>query len=346
MKRRYFYMDLLNILATFAVVMLHGSSFAFTNNGGDRWYLSVFIQVFFIFAVPLFFMISGANILDYRNREDTRTFFKKRFRRVAIPFVFWTVIWFIYNNVQYNHYSWLNVNTYARLLNGFMHGTVQPIFWYFYIIIGFYLSAPLLTKIVTVNQKALVQYLLVLNIIVVGLIGYYYQLRNQDDSSFSGGISVGVAGSIGLFVLGWYLQHYPLADRQRHLLYLAGMLSVLIMIGLALVLSKHFGEFQRQTYSIWGIFGMTWSATVFVFFQHHFSQWNPSPKVQRWLRAGSSASLGVYVLHYFFVETLEVQFHLAQDSFWHLLVMPIVVWLVVTLLVKAIQKIPYLRRTV
>lgn len=346
MKRRYFYMDLLNILATFAVVMLHGSSFAFTNNGGGRWYLSVFIQVFFIFAVPLFFMISGANILDYRNREDTRTFFKKRFRRVAIPFVFWTIIWFIYNNVQYNHYSWLNINTYARLLNGFMHGTVQPIFWYFYIIIGFYLSAPLLSKIVTINQKVLVQYLLVLNIIVVGFIGYYYQLRNQPDSSFSGGISVGVAGSVGIFVLGWYLHHYPLAERQRHLLYLAGISSVLMMIGLALVLSKHFGSFQRQTYSIWGIFGMTWSATVFVFFQHHFSQWTPSPKVQSWLRAGSSASLGVYVLHYFFVETLEVQFHLAQNSFWHLLVMPVVVWLVVTLLVKAIQKIPYLRRTV
>lgn len=54
MKKRFYYMDLLNILATFAVVMLHGSSFAFTNAGGARWVSTVFIQNFFIFAVPIF----------------------------------------------------------------------------------------------------------------------------------------------------------------------------------------------------------------------------------------------------------------------------------------------------
>lgn len=124
-------------------------------------------------------MLSGANILDYRNRENTLDFFKKRFQRVAIPFLFWTLIWFIYNNIQFNHYSWLNWHTYSRLLNGILHGNVQPIFWFFYIIIGFYISAPLLSKITTINQKSLVQYLLFVYFVFVALLGYYYQLKKS-----------------------------------------------------------------------------------------------------------------------------------------------------------------------
>ena len=59
MKRRYYYLDALNILATFAVVMLHSSEFAFANASGIRWDLAVAIQVLFIFAVPIFLMISA-----------------------------------------------------------------------------------------------------------------------------------------------------------------------------------------------------------------------------------------------------------------------------------------------
>ncbi|GAO99103.1 acyltransferase [Fructobacillus ficulneus] len=344
--KRYHYMDLLNIIATFAVVMLHGSSLAFSNQGGARWDVTVLIQVLFIFAVPIFFMLSGANILDYRQRESTTDFFKKRLQRVVVPFVVWTTIWFIYNNIQYWHYSWSNWHTYSRLFDGIMHGNVQPIFWFFYIIIGFYLSVPLLSKIVTTDQKALVQYLLAINLIFVGLIGYYYQLRNQSDSGFSGGISVGVSGSVGLFVLGWYLKNFPLEKKYRQWLYLAGSLSVVIMILLTFVLSHHRAMYQRQVYSIWGVFGITWSAAIFVFFQNTFGKWEPNIKVQQLIRSLSAASLGVYVIHYFFIDTLENQYHLASRSLWHIFVMPVAIWIITLLIVKIIRKIPYLRRTV
>ncbi|GAP02344.1 polysaccharide biosynthesis protein (putative) [Fructobacillus pseudoficulneus] len=344
--KRYHYMDLLNILATFAVVMLHSSNLAFSNIGGFRWDLTVAIQVAFIFAVPIFFMISGANILDYREREETSLFFKKRFSRVVVPFIFWSIVWFFYNNIQYWHHPWRSLNTYLRLFDSIMHGSAQPIFWYFYVIIGFYLSAPLLSKITTVQQKKTVEYLLLINLIFVALLGYYYGLKNQPDAAFSGGISIGVSGSIGFFVLGWYLKHFPLNDKIQKLLYVGGIISLIIMIAMTILLSHNRGQYQRQVYSIWGIFGLTWSAAIYTFFQKHFINWNPSEKVQNLLRRWASASLDVYVIHYFFIDTLEKRYHLAPNSLKHILIMPIFVWLASLLIVVIIRKIPYLRRTV
>lgn len=78
-EQHYYYLDILNIVATFAVIWLHTSEYAFHFMPNDpNWYLGVFIQVIFIWAVPIFFMISGANLLNYRERYDTNTFLKKR----------------------------------------------------------------------------------------------------------------------------------------------------------------------------------------------------------------------------------------------------------------------------
>lgn len=78
-KQHYYYLDILNIVATFAVVCLHTSDYVFQFSPNEpNWYLSLLIQILFIWAVPIFFMISGANLLNYRERYDTKVFFKKK----------------------------------------------------------------------------------------------------------------------------------------------------------------------------------------------------------------------------------------------------------------------------
>ena len=344
--KRYYYMDVLNIFATFAVVMLHSTGYAFWNVGNAPWREAVVLQVLFIFAVPVFFMISGANLLDYRLKEDSRTFFKKRLHRIAIPFIFWTIIWFVYQNVQEWHHPWSNWHTYARLFNGLMHNSVQPIFWFFYIIIGFYLSAPLLTKIFTVENKALVQYLIVLNLIINGFISYYYQVKQQDDFALIGGFSIGLSGSIVFFAIGWYLKHFPLTKRQTQLLTIAGLVSVVIMIVATIVLSNRRGEYQHQVYTIWGIFGITWSVAVYNLFQRSLANFQPKPYVARLLKNMAGASLGVYVIHDFFIDMISRQGLFKNGSPEQFYGMPVLVWIVSLLLVLFIKKIPLLKETV
>lgn len=345
MKRRYYYMDLLNILSTFAVVMLHSSSFAFSNAAGWHWDLAVTLQVLFIFAVPIFFMISGANILDYRTRETTSVFFRKRLKRIAVPFLMWSIVWFLYFNHYDWHYSLLKLNTYNIFIDKFLHGNVQPIFWFFYVIIGFYLSAPVLTKIFNVENKRTIEYLILLNVIIVALIGYYYQLRQQPALAFESALSIGSAGSIGIFSVGWYLQHFSIGKYKKYL-YIFGIFSVICMVVLTIHLSHVRGQYQSNVYSIWGVFGLAWSTTIFYAFKDKFNDWQPSEKVQRIIREMASASLGVYVIHYFMIDHIDRYHLIAVNSIKHMIIVPFVVWGCSILITILIKKIPFLRRAV
>lgn len=100
MKKRYYFMDLMAIVSSFAVVMLHTSGSAtglkvvvnrFTPDG--LW--SIMPNILFAFAVPIFFMQSGAKVLNYRDRYDTKTFFTKRVSKVVVPFTFWSILGYI-----------------------------------------------------------------------------------------------------------------------------------------------------------------------------------------------------------------------------------------------------------
>lgn len=71
------------------------------------------------FAVQLFFMISLANLLKYRERYNTNEFYKKRCLKVLIPFIFWATIMYVWKIFIINSISIETVNTPIKLWNAF-----------------------------------------------------------------------------------------------------------------------------------------------------------------------------------------------------------------------------------
>lgn len=81
-QKRILYFDVLNILACICVIWLHCNSVLYSYDpGAGLWRLSLFVQVICHFAVPAFFMISGANLMNYREKYSTAEFIKRRFLR-------------------------------------------------------------------------------------------------------------------------------------------------------------------------------------------------------------------------------------------------------------------------
>ena len=95
MKRKV-YLDYLNVLSAFAVVMLHTNNVFWTFSYNRYWLSANIIESVFYFAVPIFFMISGATLIDYSKRYSTKTFLKKRFSKTLIPFLFWSILALVY----------------------------------------------------------------------------------------------------------------------------------------------------------------------------------------------------------------------------------------------------------
>lgn len=77
-KDRIIYFDVLNIAATFGVIMLHCNGLAHTYSETLAWYQALLVEVLIYWPVPIFFMLSGATLIGYRERYTTVDFFKKK----------------------------------------------------------------------------------------------------------------------------------------------------------------------------------------------------------------------------------------------------------------------------
>ena len=95
-NNRVIYYDILNIIAIIAVIAMHCNGIVHGNPYTRAWNTSLVVECICYFAVPLFCMLPGATLMNYRKKYDTKTFFKKRFLKVLIPFIFWAIIMFIW----------------------------------------------------------------------------------------------------------------------------------------------------------------------------------------------------------------------------------------------------------
>jgi surface polysaccharide O-acyltransferase-like enzyme len=135
-------MDLLRALACLMVVLAHCAEFEFMTYS-PRWLASIFYDAFFRAAVPVFLMITGFLLLD--KDEPIGKFYTKRFTRVVLPFLFYSVLYLVVDHISIFSY-----------ITRIYIGAVAPHLWYVYVLIGIYLFMPFLRKIFnhsTVGEK-------------------------------------------------------------------------------------------------------------------------------------------------------------------------------------------------
>lgn len=82
-KDRIVYFDILNILSIIAVIALHcnGIVHNFSTKYSTAWATSLIVECVCYWAVPIFLMLSGANLIKYRKNMIQRHFLKKDFQK-------------------------------------------------------------------------------------------------------------------------------------------------------------------------------------------------------------------------------------------------------------------------
>lgn len=138
--RNYSY-DIIRTIAIIFVVFIHSMAQIDEYSGNDSLILiarSVYGSIIYT-GVPLFVMLSGALLIS--KEEPITTFYKKRFTRVLIPFLLWSLvvhgIHCLQEGVSINEF--VKSYLYLTLTEG-VHG----IYWYIYLILGLYLITPIL----------------------------------------------------------------------------------------------------------------------------------------------------------------------------------------------------------
>lgn len=95
-KKRIIYYDLLNVVACISVIAMHCNGIVHSYANTIEWKESLVVEVIAYWAVPIFFMLSGATLIEYRAKYTTRTFLKKRVEKTLIPFVAWSFLMLLY----------------------------------------------------------------------------------------------------------------------------------------------------------------------------------------------------------------------------------------------------------
>lgn len=302
--------DLLNIAACMAVVMLHVNGAIWTFSYGRYWWTSLIGETVFYWAVPVFFMLSGANLMDYRKRYSTRTFLKKRFEKTLIPFLFWSVISVLWSNALGS----CDVHGVRQWIDAILNSRGMGIYWFFIPLFALYLALPALSLIPEQHRKNIFGGMIVYSFATASVlpmvfqalgIPYNYSMQNP----LNGG------SNVMWLLLGYWITHYPIGKRTRMASYGLGVLALLLRYFGTLVLSYRDGGVNLFFSGYERFPSVLLAVAVFIWFYYH--DWSfITEKQQRLLVKLSGASFGVYLIHFYLLQVFTVILGVDMRSIW------------------------------
>ena len=153
MKERNINLDLLKVLACFAVVGLHVFKYDYNS------ILITYLHYACGFAVPVFFMVNGYLILN--KKEVTYPYVLRKILSILLVVTLWNALLFLAKLVVKHHFE----NPVILVIKSLVQkGSIWQ-FWFLGAMILTYLAAPLLHKLVHRYQKA---YGIVLGVLAAG----------------------------------------------------------------------------------------------------------------------------------------------------------------------------------
>lgn len=337
--------DVMNVLACIAVIVLHvnGAIWAFSYDG--YWASCLVTECLFYWAVPVFFMITGATLMDYRERYTTEEFFKKRIKKVVIPFLFWSIV-SIYWAIHVSHYlDPASVQDWRGFWNAIINTQGMSIYWFFVPQFCLYLCIPFLSYLTGDARKYAFRYGIVISFLITcclpQIAGWLGISLGPLQYPLNGG------GYVLYLLVGYYVTHYTLPPKfVTHTVYPMGAFALILRYVGTLVRSNRAGSVD-MFYSGYSSFtGVLFSVAVFIWLWNRDWSFFKSERAGKVLRTLSGASFGIYLVHFyilrFFVDTFNI--YMAGWK-WRLLGIPMVYLsaLAVTLLLK---KIPIVKNLV
>ena len=242
-NKRILYLDIINVVSCFSVVALHCDSYIHQYNHAETyWWLRALVNVLFYNAVPLFFMLSGATLIGYHKRYDTKTFFKKRIKRTVVPFLFWSICFsLLYVITRYGKDNGMDIL--KVIVGGFITGNVPfTTYWFFIPLFLLYAFMPFLSVMVGHLSDKQQLYLIGLLFFLQSCIAPLIQSTNNLSWTWVPIHSLPICGYVLYALLGYYLSHNSVEKDDR-------ILCGTIVLSLILLAVRYVFVFNATSHS-------------------------------------------------------------------------------------------------
>ena len=336
-QNRKLYFDLLNICACICVVALHCNQMVHTYAPGLNWAAGLAIEVLFYWAVPIFFMLSGATLMRYRDRYDTKTFLVKRFKRAVIPFLFWSAFLYLSAIILKQGEEFGP----RRMVNAILNNQVEQVYWFFFPLFSTYLAMPVLSLLA--DHKRILWYMAGGSFALTSVLPF---ILSPLGIQWPGSISLPVCGGMLMFVvLGFLLSETDVRKKYRYLAYALGAFSLCYRYIFTYINSTNIGMVDRAYFNYQAWPSVLLAVAVFLWFKQldtsHLSKWAQS------ITKLSGCSFGVYLIHkpildFFMIKLLGIPM---TSILLRTLGIP-VLYISCVLIVCTLKRIPLLRSIV
>ncbi|MBQ4119934.1 MAG: acyltransferase [Clostridia bacterium] len=306
---RYTYIDALRVICSIMVILTHVVMY-YINAFEVKtvfWTNLVFLKALTQFAVPTFFMISGATILSSTKEESYGSFIKRRLSKIAIPFLVYSVIYYLFYVFVKKEYA-LGIGIFLRKL---LRPSISGHFWYIYALIPLYFIFPFLRKLVqSLTKKQLLTLISVFFIIN----SFMPLLNNILEMCFDMKIGYYSYGKAGVYLnytlIGYFIHNYG-TDLKRTLpLKLSMWATIFISLGAMTVMTYYFSQEKiNQTYlDITWPFVIFLSVAVMILAKLHYEQKTVRDGWANFISALGILSFSAYLVHMLYLRSVQIYF--------------------------------------
>jgi surface polysaccharide O-acyltransferase-like enzyme len=341
--------DLIRTVALALIILLHAAAFPpliptnITPQVMYGWITADVYGALGHIGVPLFVMLSGIFLLQpSKADEPLKVFFKKRFNRIGLPFIFWSITYFAWN--VYVHNLPLTIDS---VVESFLSGTYVHL-WFLYLLIGLYLVTPLLRVFVKYVDWKRFKYLITLWFIGTTAVWFFnvFGPFNFNTSLFV------FTGWIGYYLLGIFLQKIK---ARTWILMLGTVLGILGAVLGAYLSTALIGErvtaFFHESLSFNLIIA---SVSVYLLLINLPTKRieNPNVKINSVLHWIGQNTLPIYLMHYIILESFKIGFFgftLNATTLNPIIEIPLLTLLtfgLTALIVYPLKKIPIVKRLI
>lgn len=297
---RKIWADNIRLIATIGVVVLHVSStglYGFGKTSTFDWMTANLVDSITRYCVPLFFMLSGALILS--KTESPLEFYKKRFMRVLLPFLFWSLIYgAVCAAIQYikgNSISTVSFFTDILFYKGVFSQQAYHL-WYIYVLIGIYILSPLIKPLL--KSKVNIYVLILVWTASIILCLPFFSFNNAITLFFK------FICYTGYFIIGYILtkNEFKFKNIQKIALWISATVLVLYTAISTFYLTNEDGKLNDTLYDYFSPNIVLFSVIVFLLIKSLNVNLSEKHKIFRLI---NKYSYGIYLSHVLFLSVLE-----------------------------------------
>lgn len=344
MTKKDFSLNVCQVISALAVMMLHANEcfWVFSSNH-QYWFSANVIESVFYFAVPVFFMITGITLADYKERYSTKTFFKKRIEKTLIPYIVWSILAVVFRlatgtlRTEDITLDWV-IRSLIRTDN------IIYYFWFFGALFVFYLLMPLIASIKKEHKLTVFKYLII--ILFVVNITFFYILRLYGPEMYMiDSVDIGLGNIIFVFI-GYYIYNRPPSTLDKIVIYILAVLGLLTHMVGTYILSFRSGQIDMLFKGYSNFPSILYSVGIFVLLKDIAVKIGNIKWMKKFFEILGKYTFAVYLIHWFIIQTTYQLIDINPISLVYRLLFPLLIYAVIIPVTWCLRKIPVIRKIV